>query len=487
MRSTSHFRYAVLICLLVECSSSPASAQDAAAPPPAPTIAEQEAAWQRGKLERLLGPQATLFQQGLDSIGLTHADFRIDVEAMNILGGQTRYRLPIVDMLLGDPWQLSPWSHAITDSLLDLSGNSADVLVAAQARMGQSVRFNIPQYSPLTKHKDRVAELNTDALGVALYELTGDVKWQDPVNYAQVPAPVAEASALFCFVLPQVLEYRRLALEVPMQRLGLDPQETFEHVLELAINRANSVTGAEDDDLYVHENVALLESLADNVDFSYLNAGATLLAVCVEDMAKTLQAAEAELLGQEFWFQAHTSYGRIDLLGFGADSLMWPKDEMVALDDHLLLLNTRGDNFFSGAAGTASWKNPVTVCIDLEGNDHYTGLDRYSNIHESYSPGALPARAPSLVQGCGIFGYGILLDLAGDDVYRANEFGQGCGIFGVGILRDASGNDSYLGTGHLQGSGWFGSGVLIDSAGDDSYSLYQFCLLYTSPSPRDRG
>src|SRR5690606_23337424 len=85
-----------------------------------------------------------------------------------------------------------------------------------------------------------------------------------------------------------------------------------------------------------------------------------------------------------------------------------------------------------------------------------------------------PARMTAQAQGCGIFGYGMLLDLAGDDVYRAHEFGQGCGIFGTGILRDAAGNDSYLGTGHLQGCGWFGSGVLIDNAGDDGYSLYQF-------------
>lgn len=443
-----------------------AGAQDAGAPPAPPSVEEQQALWQQPRLERLLGEQGALFQQSLDSMGLAPEDFRIDVEAMNLLGGQTRYRLPIVDAMLGDPWQLSHYSHAIADGLLDQSGSSADVLVAAQARLGQSVRLNIPQFSPLTRHQERVAGLGPEAFGTALYELTGEARWLDPAEYAQVPPPVAEAAALFCFVLPEVLEYRRLALELPMQRLGLDPQETFDRVLELAINRASSVTGEEDEDLYEHENVALLESLADNVDFSYLNAGATLLAVCVEDMAKTLQAAEAELAGQEFQWAFETEYGCIWLLGAAANTYPFPATGW-GCSGYLLTIDTGGDDFYLGPAGNTSWANPVSVSLDLSGDDLYHAV-----VQDQGGPRSDRLFSPS--QGCGVFGYGMQVDLAGNDRYSSSEFAQGCGIFGVGILRDAAGNDSYLGTGHLQGSGWFGSGILIDNAGNDSYYLFQF-------------
>ncbi|HEY9706139.1 MAG TPA: hypothetical protein V6C58_27130, partial [Allocoleopsis sp.] len=75
--------------------------------------------------------------------------------------------------------------------------------------------------------------------------------------------------------------------------------------------------------------------------------------------------------------------------------------------------------------------------------------------------------------GAGIFGYGILIDVKGNDEYTANYISQGSGIFGTGILADYSGNDIYKGIAHIQGSGTYGTGLLIDNEGSDRYFLYR--------------
>jgi hypothetical protein len=66
---------------------------------------------------------------------------------------------------------------------------------------------------------------------------------------------------------------------------------------------------------------------------------------------------------------------------------------------------------------------------------------------------------------------GILVDGAGDDIYRCGVFGQGCGYwYGIGILADQEGNDTYEGVWYVQGSGaHFALGILRDGGGRDHY------------------
>jgi hypothetical protein len=89
--------------------------------------------------------------------------------------------------------------------------------------------------------------------------------------------------------------------------------------------------------------------------------------------------------------------------------------------------------------------------VDLSGNDRYEAPDS------------------SYVQGFGFLGIGMLVDLVGNDVYKAKHFSQGAGIMGVGVLWDKAGNDTFSANAFCQGAGMFGLGMLLDDAGDDVY------------------
>jgi hypothetical protein len=100
--------------------------------------------------------------------------------------------------------------------------------------------------------------------------------------------------------------------------------------------------------------------------------------------------------------------------------------------------------------GTVSAERPVLVVIDLAGNDTYIAT----------KPGA---------QGGAVLGVSMLLELEGNDVYRARDVAQGSALGGVGILVDFAGDDVYAGIRRVQGQAVGGIGILIDREGTDRY------------------
>jgi len=100
--------------------------------------------------------------------------------------------------------------------------------------------------------------------------------------------------------------------------------------------------------------------------------------------------------------------------------------------------------------GAVSIRRPVLVTIDLEGDDTY----------EATKPG---------VQGSAVMGISMLLDVAGDDLYRAQDMAQASCLAGAGILVDYAGNDTYIGRRRVQGQAVGGVGILVDRAGEDRY------------------
>lgn len=100
--------------------------------------------------------------------------------------------------------------------------------------------------------------------------------------------------------------------------------------------------------------------------------------------------------------------------------------------------------------GTVSPDRSVLVVIDLAGNDAYIAT----------KPGA---------QGGAVLGVSMLLDLEGNDIYRARDVAQGSALGGVGILVDYAGNDVYAGIRRVQGQAVGGIGILIDREGSDRY------------------
>ncbi len=119
-----------------------------------------------------------------------------------------------------------------------------------------------------------------------------------------------------------------------------------------------------------------------------------------------------------------------------------------------LIVDTGGDDVYSGGATGAAPGRPASVIIDLSGDDTYSSNDNSA--------------------GAGFMGVGILVDVDGDDSYASGNFSQGSGLFGTGILLDEAGNDRYFGDTCTQASGAFGVGALVDRSGNDSYEAAVF-------------
>jgi hypothetical protein len=128
-------------------------------------------------------------------------------------------------------------------------------------------------------------------------------------------------------------------------------------------------------------------------------------------------------------------------------------------ENQLLSIDTAGDDTYTGWAGSnKSLENPLSVCIDITGNDTYKTDYEHHNAF-----------------GSGFLGVGILADIEGNDIYEAKDLSLGAACFGVGILLDKTGNDIYSSRFLTQGSAEFGLGALLDNQGDDVYKAYSYC------------
>ncbi|MFQ5717430.1 MAG: hypothetical protein ACE5GQ_10070, partial [Nitrospinales bacterium] len=114
-----------------------------------------------------------------------------------------------------------------------------------------------------------------------------------------------------------------------------------------------------------------------------------------------------------------------------------------------------GDDRYLNRAGGSGREYPFAVVIDFDGNDLYSASEDFA-------------------QGAGVLGGGFLIDLAGDDLYFAQNYSQGAGIFGAGLLVDLAGRDMYKSDAISQGAAAFGVGILAEGRGNDGYSATRF-------------
>lgn len=175
--------------------------------------------------------------------------------------------------------------------------------------------------------------------------------------------------------------------------------------------------------------------------------------VCMLDAAARLSEAAAALptltvSGKALMFE--TPLGAVCIGSTANDTYNSPQT--------LLLLEPYGDDTYNGrVASNLSMRHPLSVVIDLRGNDTYAA--------DELSGGT---------QGCGVLGAGVLLDLEGNDTYTATRLAQGCCLLGVGILYDGDGNDAYDCAVTGQAAGFYGYALLADQRGNDIYHAYGF-------------
>jgi hypothetical protein len=187
----------------------------------------------------------------------------------------------------------------------------------------------------------------------------------------------------------------------------------------------------------------------------------------VDDVARTIDEASmwyAGLKSAEALDAARIALARLDLQGVPRDfTCDWEtpwgwirirgggNDELDGTDA-LLIVDLGGDDLYLGGVAASTADRPLGLLLDMSGNDSY--------------------RAEQPAQGAGLCGVGILLDVAGNDRYEARHYGQGVGQFGLGLCADYAGDDRYFNKYSGQGCGYFGIGLLFDASGRDEYRIW---------------
>jgi hypothetical protein len=373
--------------------------------------------------------------RALAKIGLSKETARIDWNDMSNYGGD-EFLLPIFKTLHQDPYKIPHYVASFREALQQSAGSIHDLVGFCSARQNEGVRRGwITQ--PIEQWQKKSAE--PDSLLGAIKAVMQ--KEGQPISKAEhrklseacatVPPDIAESAALIIYTALDVLQWRDLAFSDCGDEKHVE--KLFERLAEGA-----EIDGEDhfDPELY---------HLMKNCDLKFLNAGAADLAEATQDAAKALSGAKIE---GDFEFEWETPMGWIALGGSGDDVYRSGRP-------YLLIIDTGGNDTYEGGAGNLSYNNPVSVAIDLSGDDSY--------------------RAPKgkgRCFGAGLMGYGYLIDCAGNDTYEAERFAQGAASFGVGALIDMAGNDHYTVKEQGQASSLFGIGILSDLGGDDRYDCY---------------
>jgi len=207
-----------------------------------------------------------------------------------------------------------------------------------------------------------------------------------------------------------------------------------------------------------------------NIDRISLLMSSVILQMGVEQALKTLENVALEDIKDGILLDTMTTYGRIVIGGTGNNSYK---------DNYALIIDIGGDDHYSGrfASGIGIIYEPFSVLIDLSGDDIYTS-EKICNIGSGlFGCGILVDlegkdvyRGHHNSVGAGLFGTGIIIDNGGNDLYEAGYFSEGAGFIGTGILYDSGGDDFFRGFDWTQGFGSiFGYGLLINKGGNDVY------------------
>lgn len=408
-----------------------------------------------------LRAQTDLLDQALSSFGLDSATVGYrPLPTWNASDRADPFRLHYFDQLLARPLKIPAFTRAMlgwynlwieADSanfprpMLAKVRPLAGLLMNSARHLGHDVGKYGFDYTPAIAADEPLLDALRGMYEDAGRDLGDNIVYPLPTQHwtdlagrfrAQIAPLPAELQQSLARLLQAVREARRWR----DRSLAGIPASRFHHIL-------TSTTLEESQcDAHTFDQVVYDAALA--FDGSTAAWGAMQLAQAVEK-----ELPELRRLAGDYTLDIPTPLGRLLLRGLG--------DDVHAAPDCALLVDFGGDDTYLGPVAASGPDLPVSLCIDIAGNDVYR-----SEL----------AGLPS--QGAGVLGYGMLLDLAGDDRYEARTFAQGCGRFGVGLLYDESGKDEYRSEGFAQGAGMYGIGLLFDREGNDEYHTVYYAQGY---------
>lgn len=358
--------------------------------------------------------------------GLVRQDVHFDRELMDFYGGGP-YRLKLFDLLANRPLDVPYYNQLFVHQLFEGTSGIARGVFFASMRTDESVRRGLISH-PVSAFREHLKEENPKIIFALdrLNEVAGKKNVLYDFVIPQMPSELEEALAIVLIASAQTVEYRNLAF----RHLNGEEQEKL-------WDKALGYTG--DDTSMTSEDYYFVEECIGRVEYSVMYAGVEDLALVLDSLVPLIDSLKDML--PEFEFS--TPFGKVKIAGTDDDSY---RDE-----DFLLLIEKGGDDSYDRAGANPDVHHPLSVVIDLAGDDGY--------MNEGFEP-AIAA---------GVMGAGLIVDWQGKDLYKSNGLGIGGGLFGLGLIYDRQGDDNYDGFANCQGAGVFGAGIITDVEGNDTY------------------
>ncbi|MCB1221366.1 MAG: PKD domain-containing protein [Planctomycetales bacterium] len=329
--------------------------------------------------------------------------------------------------------------------------------------VNEGITLDVEDNDPLATAIKRLMNEYPDPLHDATFE-------QIQTEVAGVPDDFQRALARLVNAIRQAKPYHEAFMDPANSPLFADPQPDPDTWHEIFFNDSLGMAVSHDNGgpirAYLPNNLNPKNG-TNGIDYADLFQGASVLTNAMDEFHAFLDGWTP---GASFDFQVRTSLGDIRVTGDGDDVINLPDwDGGMENGFYLLQVDIGGnDDYHCHAGGNAALANPIAICIDYAGNDEYFRLDDPDDVDRT----VVPSNDDTHQQGSGRLGYGLLLDLEGNDSYDAVRLSQGCSNFGVGILCDLGGDDSYGVEAMGQGASLVGIGVLLDLDGMDNYACW---------------
>jgi hypothetical protein len=345
--------------------------------------------------------------------GKSLADLRIDPADLAFYGAG-EFQLKLFSTFMNDPVKTAPYIRVLTGALLNNTDSLWMLSFFPWARIDEGVRRGLIE-RPEKVLSDSLAKLGDLRSVIIQAGFDGSLA-------RSLPDSLALGLSMILLQIEKSHEWIK-------NGIGAIPAADIDTILNGLLS--------EEGDAFSNSKV---EHLIKTADLRSLAAGSM-------DLCYVLQAV-VQCMQTSAWDQ------RTDIkTPWGKLTLGTLEDDVYDDPPYMLIIDWGGNDIYT-SGGVADLKTPVSIIIDYQGDDTYQG---------------------TIGSGTGICGYGTVIDMQGDDHYRADTWGLGAGLFGQGMIYDRSGNDEYSTDRYGEGAGLFGTGIIADAGGNDMYSGFQCC------------